>query len=54
MDVRNKGALAVIAVIAAVVVVVVAASIDSWRGRSNPSMLNQGPTNQPMQSRPPA
>ena len=54
MDVRNKGALAVIAVIAAVVVVVVAASIDTWRGRSNPSMTNEGPANQPMRARPPA
>ncbi|QXQ06238.1 hypothetical protein KX816_19015 [Sphingosinicellaceae bacterium] len=54
MDVRSKGALAVIAVITAVVVVVVRAGIDTWRTRSNPSVTNQGPSNQPMQSRPPA
>lgn len=54
MDVRKSAAMCVLVVIAAVVAVVVWASVDTWRNRSNPTITNQGPVNQPMQSRPPA
>ena len=54
MNVRRTAVLGVIAVVTAVVIVVVWASVDTWRGRSNPSLINQGPANQPMQARPPA
>jgi len=53
MDVLKWAAMCVIAVIVAVVAVVVWASIDTWRNRSNPTVTNQGPSNQPMQARPP-
>ncbi len=44
----------VIAVIAAVAIFVVATGIFNWRNRVNPSMVNQGPAQGPMQARPPA
>ena len=54
MNARRSAVLGVIAIVVAVVIVVVWASVDTWRNRSNPSVTNQGPSNQPMQSRPPA
>ena len=44
----------VIVVIAAVVIFVVAVGISNWRNRVNPSMVNEGPAQGPMQARPPA
>ncbi len=54
MGSRKTGALVVIVVIAAVVVFVVATNVDTWRNRVNPSMVNEGPAQGPMQARPPA
>ncbi len=51
---RSKGAMLVIVAVAAVVIFVVAVSINTWRNRANPSMVNEGPSNGPMQARPPA
>lgn len=51
---RSKGAMLVIVVIAAVVIFVVAVGINTWRGRVNPSMVNEGPSTGQMRARPPA
>jgi|GEM_PF-2818838 len=46
MPLRNKGPMLVIAVIAAVVVFVVVVATQTWRGRVNPSVVNQAPAMQ--------